>query len=93
MSRPFFLPLYRYLSRKLNKDILNIVLKFLFGNTRRIFKSGQVYGPEMFITRARNPQEEEEKKEKVIIEELYGENILSTEDFDRFLQYELFESF
>ncbi len=35
MSRPCFLPLYRYLLRKLNKDTLNVVLKYVFGETRR----------------------------------------------------------
>ncbi len=36
MSRGVMLALYRYLLRKLNKDTVNVVLQYVFGDMRRV---------------------------------------------------------
>ena len=70
MSRPIFLPLYRYLVLCLNKDTVNIIIHYLFGDTSRTGWSASAF-------------------ERVTTS---TENILSEENFDAFLKYELFEN-
>ncbi len=67
MSRLCFLLLYRFLLRKLNKDAVNVVLLYAFGNTSRAV--------------ARPDGDEAPMK--------IGENLLSEEELDAFLRYEL----
>ncbi len=39
ISRPFLLQLYRTLGVALNQDTVNVVLQFLFGNTKRVLET------------------------------------------------------
>lgn len=36
LSKPIYSSLYLYLQKKLNNDIVNLILQFVFGNTRRV---------------------------------------------------------
>jgi hypothetical protein len=75
------LALYRRLVAELNKDTVNIVLQYVFGDMRRVLVDGNVqeYDDD-------NAAEDEQRYEG----EICGAYVLSEEDLDCFLRHELY---